>query len=334
MSDTLLRQGSVHHSADEVSKRPVVAVTVVSSNQDLLVPFLDSLLKYSCDDCETKIHVVWNAPSRGGPPLPQELVKRYHTVVMTESFTSGFAPNQNLLLTQVAADYYLIVNDDIIFLPGSIDKPLKYLERCENSGVGMLAIRLLNADGTLQPSTYSFPGILRVVLGLSGLRSLIPLSPKFFRLASFLRLGSGKSRYWPHRETVEVETFRGSYMFVRGTALNEVGLMDLRGGEETEWHARFHRHGWKIVFYSEAEVIHLGSMTVSKDPERDLIALRVALNLYHKHMPRWRYALVRFCCFLIYVEKYAVAKFRSASRARDVARKGLRLIIGWPPEMN
>lgn len=318
----------------KASKRTVVAVTVVSSNEDLLVPFLDSLLKYSPDDCELKIHVAWNAPGRGGARLSPELVKRYPSAVMTESFTSGFPPNQNMLITQVAADYYLIVNDDIIFLPGSVEKPLKYLERPENSGVGMLAIRLLNADGTLQPSTYSFPGILRIVLALSGIRSLLPLSPKFFRLADLMGFGAGKSRYWPHAETLEVETFRGSYMFVRGTAVEEVGLMDVKGGEETEWHIRFRRKGWKTVFYHEAEVIHLGSMTVSNDPERDLIALRMVLNIYCKHMQRWRYALLRFCCLLIYIEKYTIAKFRRVSTTRDVARKGLRLIVRWPHETN
>jgi len=253
---------------------------------------------------------------------------------MTESFTSGFAPNQNMLLNQVVADYYLMVNDDIIFLPGSVEKPLKYLERAENSDVGMLAIRLLNADGTLQPSTYSFPGILRVVLALSGIRSLLPLSRKFFGLAGLMGLGAGKSRYWPHAETVEVETFRGSYMLVRGTAVEEVGLMDVRGGEETEWHIRFWRKGWKIIFFSEAEVIHLGSMTVSKDTERDLIYLRAVLNIYSKHMQRWRYVLLRLCCLLIYIAKYTVARLRLVSTARNVSRKALRLIVQWPQETN
>jgi GT2 family glycosyltransferase len=119
-------------------------------------------------------------------------------------------------------------------------------------------------------------------------------------------------------------------MVVRHEALREVGLMDLMGGEETEWHIRFREKGWKVVFHHEAEVIHLGSATVSKDPYRDLIELRGALNIYYKHMPPWRYALLRACCFLIYVGKYLAASLRWTSTAQDVARKALRLIIRWP----
>ena len=308
----------------------MVAVTVVSSNEDLLVPFLDSLHQHRPRNCELKIFLAWNAPGRGGPPVSPDLARRYPDVTIVESSTSGFPANQNLLLHQAKADYYLVINDDVIFLPGSIDKPLDYLERPENADVGMLAIRLLNRDGTLQPSTYSFAGIPRALLAVSGLRSVVPLRASLFPLAAILGMGRGRSQYWPHSETLEVETFRGSYMLVRGAALDQVGPLDVRGGHESEWHIRFEKHGWKRVFFHDAQVIHLKSMTVATDPESHLTVLRSYLNIYYKHRSTWRFALLRLGCLAIYLVQFGAAKVTGHQEDASTAGRALTMIRSWP----
>jgi hypothetical protein len=237
-----------------------------------------------------------------------------------------------MLLERVTADYYLVINDDLLFRPGSIEKPLAYMQREESRQVGMLTVRLLNADGSLQPSTYRFAGLFRTILSVSGLRRLIPVSPKLFRVAGLLGMGKGKSQYWSHDRTVEVDSCRGAYMLVRHDALRDVGLWDVKGGEETEWHMRFRQRGWKIVFFHEAEVVHLGSMTVSKDPAVELINVRSFLNIYHKHMPGWRYSTIRAVFWLTYAGKFAGALVRGQPERRDVARRGLAMIANWPRE--
>lgn len=315
-------------------RQPVLAVTVVSSNEDLLVPCLDSLLRYRPRDCDFRVYVAWNGPARGLAALPPSLVKRYPDVVMIESHTSGFPPNQNLLLSQITADYYLVINDDVVFLPGSVDKPLAYMERPEASRIGVLSIRLLNADGSLQPSTYSFAGLFRTVLSVSGLRSLVPLSPRLFRLAGLLGFGAGKSQYWSHTETVEIDSCRGAYLLVRHAALRQAGLWDVKGGEETEWHMRFRKCGWKIVFFHGAEVIHLGSGTVGKGSHAGkLINLRSFLNIYHKHEPAWRYSVIRGAFLISYLARYARAKIRRSPEELRAAVHGLKMIRRWPNEV-
>jgi GT2 family glycosyltransferase len=123
-------------------------------------------------------------------------------------------------------------------------------------------------------------------------------------------------------------------MFVRGTALQEVGLLDLKGGEETEWHLRFRQRGWKTVFYHEAEVIHLKSMTVSTDPAAELINLRSFLNIYHKHEVPWRYQVFRLSCVAIYGLKYALARISQRHAIAEVARRGITLSYRWPKDSN
>ena len=330
MSETKQQLSATPGERKPPSRRLRLAATIVSSDEKLLVPCLDTLLKYRPMDCDFKIYVAWNAPSRGLPRLAPELALRYPDVEMIESFTPGYPFNQNLLLNQADADYYLVLNDDLIFLPGSIDKPLNFMARPDNARIGLLTIRLLNADGSLQPSTYSFAGLLRTVWSVSNLRNVIPLSAHLNRVAASIGLGRGRSRYWSHEETVEIESCRGAYMLVRDDALRQVGVFDLEGGHETEWHVRFHQRGWKIVFYHEAEVIHLGSMTVSRDPEKDLLNLESFLNIYYKHMPGWRYVLMRASFFVTYLARYLGAALWRDVTSRRIARKGMSMVVRWP----
>jgi GT2 family glycosyltransferase len=312
-------------------RRPRVAVTAVSSNEGLMRQFLESLARWGrSEQYSLSIYAAWNAPGRGGPPIPSWVKTEFPDVHAIESSVSGFEVNQNLLLRDVEADYILIANDDLIFLEGSLNKPVAYLEDAANRDIGVLGIRLLNADRTLQPSTYSFPGLLRAIVAVSNLRSLIPLSPRLFAMARMCGLGSGKSRYWTHDRTCEVDMFRGSYILVRGETLAQAGLFDVNGGQETEWMARVHQVGWKVLFYSDAEIIHLGSATVSKDPSRELIFLRTFLTFFRRHGPRWRHQALRLWCLAYFGIRYCFAAALCRLDDIRVARQALELVCRTP----
>ncbi len=309
-----------------------IIVTVVTSNEAIVRDCLETLYQHNQNlGYSLEVRLVWNAPGRGGPGLPAALAQAYPQVIMQESATSGFEHNQNLILKDASADYLLIINDDLVFKDGSISKAISYLEKPENQGVGIAGIRLLNPDGSLQPSTYSFPGLMRAVLAISDLRSLLPLSPRLFPLAKELGLGGGRSRYWDHDKTCEVDMFRGSYMLVRGAAFRDVGLFDESGGQETEWIYRFHRCGWKVVFLHEPEIIHLGSATVSKDPGRMLISPKTFLTFFQRHKGPLEYWLLRAWCLVFYRLTYYRARLANdlnhaalAEQAFQFARQGAK----------
>jgi GT2 family glycosyltransferase len=53
----------------------------------------------------------------------------------------------------------------------------------------------------------------------------------------------------------------GAVMLVRRAAIDDVGLLDedfFLFSEETDWHYRFRRGGWKVVFTPDAEAVHVG----------------------------------------------------------------------------
>lgn len=207
--------------------------------------------------------VTCNAPGNG---LADRVRTRFPDARIIENTEPrGFAANHNVVIGASRARYVWLLNDDLLILPDSIETVMRFLERPENARVAVVSPKLLNPDGSLQPSTYSFPSMPQTLLAHSGLRELSITDAILRRLAPVLRSASGSSRYWPHDRTVEVDTLRGACVAMRMQAVRQVGPMvevAIVGGEETEWHRRFKENGWKVVFFPEASVIHYGSQTV------------------------------------------------------------------------
>ena len=165
-----------------------------------------------------------------------------------------------------------LLNDDLLILPGAIQKVTQYMDLPGSSRVGVVSPKLLNPDGSLQPSTYGFPSMPQILLAHSGLREMPATDRLLGFVAPYLRKKEGSSRFWAHDRIVEVDTLRGACVAMRMKAVRQVGPMvevAIVGGEETEWHRRFHEQGWKVVFFPEASVIHYGSQTV-RDGSRNL----------------------------------------------------------------
>ncbi len=312
-------------------RRAVVDVTVVSSIERLLDGCLSSLFEHGQDPSyELRVHAVWNGAARGQGPLAGGLRARYPEVEWIENPVSGFSRNQNLMLRRVAGDYALVINDDLVFLPGSVDRAVKFMEKPENAKVGVLGIRLLNPDGSLQPSTYSFAGVMRAILDITNARRFIPLTPRMFPIARLLGIRPGGSRYWDHDKTCDVDTFRGAYILVRGAGLQDIGLLDELGGVETDWNYRFHRGGWRVVFFHEAEIIHLGSQTTSVDPTFAAGNVQNWMNLLHKQVSPFRFWFFRLFCLSYYRSSSLLATIRRDRAAKRNASRISGVVNEWP----
>lgn len=315
-----------------MTKSITIDVSIVTSKEDLILQCLRSLFDYNSIHCESlnlNVTVIWNNLNS---TIPRRLQDYSDRIKLIESKKSGFAKNQNIVVKESRADYILLANDDIVFLPGTLEKTILFMERPENAKIGVLGPKLLNQDRTLQHSTYSFITIFRAILFCLGLRNLIPISGRTIRLVSILGMGRGRSRFWSHDSICDVDTFRGAYMLARGVAIKEVGLMDevtLAGGEEAEWHYRFWQRGWRVVFYPEAEVIHLGSQTVKDDSMQEINYLIGYLNFFKKH--RGKVAFYGFCLavFFIYLTRFSIATISNNLMLRRVSSTAVRTVLEW-----
>jgi GT2 family glycosyltransferase len=307
---------------------------VSGSNEEMLFECIESLYATMSGSVYSwSVTVTCNATS---PTLAARVRAAYPSSKVIDNPTSrGFAANHNTVLAASRARYLWLLNDDLLILPDAIRKVTEYMDRPENTRVAVVSPRLLNADGSLQPSTYGFPTMPQLLLVYSGLREHRVTHAILSKVAPVLRPREGSSRFWAHDRTVEVDTFRGACVAMRMTAVRDVGPMTevaIVGAEETEWHRRFHRKGWKVVYFADASVIHYGSQTVREGgtnmyPEY----LKGALHYFRTGSSRASYAA--FCTVLMGVlgVRTAIATVRrdkseitAARRFAAVAWDGLR----------
>lgn len=284
-----------------VSQDKDIEFSIVSgSNEEMLFGCIDSLVSTMKGSRYTwGLTITSNATETG---LAGRLRAMYPEAnIIDNPAPRGFAANHNRVLRVSRARYVWLLNDDLLILPDAIRKVTEFMDRPENSRVAVVSPRLLNPDGSLQPSTYGFPSMPQILLAHSGLRELRFTDAVMKRVAPVLRSREGSSRYWAHDRTVEVDTLRGACVAMRMKAVRQVGPMvevAIVGGEETEWHRRFHDEAWKVVYYPEASVIHYGSQTV-RDGSRNLYPeyLKGALYFFRTGKGKARYQI--FCASLL-----------------------------------
>lgn len=302
---------------------------VVGANPALVFECLASFFAHAPAQPSYRVVVTANRP---GTDLAASLARRFggrRIEVVEHAAPRGFADNHNRVLASSSAEFAFVLNDDLIFTRGSIDALLAFMSEAGNADVAMVTPRLLNADGTVQPCTYSFPTVPRALLSVSGLRDWLPFSGPMSRLAALAGRGAGGSRFWAHDRTVAVEAFKGACMLARMAAVRRVGLMhtaSLAGGEEIEWHYRLRRAGWRVVFFAGAEVIHVGGET-----RRGSLALQneeLKSYLYYFAHHRSRAARVAFeaAAFSLLRLRWLAERLRGASAQAAATLEGTRII--------
>jgi GT2 family glycosyltransferase len=143
--------------------------------------------------------------------------------------------------------------------------------------VGLAGPRILNPDGTVQPSSKEFPTIRRYLLEALAVHA----SARVF----FLR---NSSIGWQTLDTSRnVDVLKGCFWMVRRKALDEVGLLDERFyiyGEDIDWCGRFRKEGWHIAYFNEAEAIHFGEASSTRAPTRFYVEMfKARLQYVQKH---------------------------------------------------
>ena len=269
-----------------MSARPVkLDVSVVfGANEEHIAACLGSIEDGDRSDLDVRVTVFANDPDSR---LADDLARRFPAMrFIRNERVRGFAENHNDVLRASTADHVLVLNDDVLLRPDTLRACVEFLERPENARVASLSPRLLNPDGSLQRSTYSFPTLPRAWLSVTGLRGVLPFGRVTDLAARLTRRDDGRSRFWAHDRTVDVDTFRGACMFVRVETLRELGPLDEAsriGVEEVEWHRRAIGAGWRVVFFAGAEAVHYGSRTIRLDPRLRNEYLKGFLNYFAKH---------------------------------------------------
>jgi GT2 family glycosyltransferase len=184
----------------------------------------------------------------------------------------GFAAGNNVALRKAKGRHVMLLNTDTLIHGDVLPQAVAWLDA--HPGVGVLGPRVLNSDGSVQPSCSAFPSLGFLAMQTLGLT----------RIAS---LDAYRMTGWDRMSERRVDVISGAAMFVRRAAMEEVGLLDeafFFYGEETDWCHRFRLAGWDLVFSPIAEITHFGGGTVRKlNHRRDVLMTQGTTRLHRKH---------------------------------------------------
>jgi N-acetylglucosaminyl-diphospho-decaprenol L-rhamnosyltransferase len=173
----------------------------------------------------------------------------------------GYARAANAGAEALEGDAYLVVNNDaFVRRPGSVAKMLAALGRDRTA---IVVPRLLNEDGSLQPTVKPLDTPVVALVRASGLSRFVPnrWQPRW-------------STHWDHARSREIRAADGAVMLVRADAWKALGGFSRNTymyAEDTEICWRAVELGWTVWFESGAEFVHLGNATASRrwsNPER------------------------------------------------------------------
>jgi N-acetylglucosaminyl-diphospho-decaprenol L-rhamnosyltransferase len=205
-----------------------------------------------------EVIVIDSASSDGTADFVRERFPDVRLVPLTENRGYGAALNEGMRLS--GARYFLLMNGDAWPKPGAIEELLDFAESEQRAGV--IGPRLLNLDGTLQPSVRGFPTLWRLATEYLFLRWFAPRSRA---LNAFYSAG------FDHRSVRDAEFLVGAVLLVRRDVVDEIGVFDTRFfmfNEEVDFCYRVREAGWRVVFYPGAQFVHVGGASTRLDWSR------------------------------------------------------------------
>ena len=195
----------------------------------------------------------------------------------------GFTGGNNIALRQVVGRNVLLLNPDTEAEPGSITLMSRYLDT--HPGVGAVGPKLLNTDGSLQPSGTPLPTPWRDLLGHTGLWKLKP--------------GLSSERWHYGREDFdmdwETDSVTGACLMTRKAILDQVGLLEeafFMFYEEVELCWRIRRAGFKVMFLPESRVKHHWMGSVRQQSKAMTKRLFHSMAIYYRKTMGWRGIIV------------------------------------------
>jgi len=216
----------------------------------------------------------------------------------------GFARAVNQALAVAKGRFVLLLNPDTQVRPRTLRQLLAFADAHPTAGI--VGPRLVNPDGTLQPSAYRFPTLVQAAGTILGVKRLVPV--RWLRARAGRWLGSRFGQLDPHETPRPVDLVTGACMLVRRPVLDAIGGLDPRFFlyfEEKDFCLRARRAGFSTHFDPSTEVLHAIGGSSRGDPMITVVERCRSMRQYH--------------------DKHGGAATRVALRALFLGGGGLRL---------
>ena len=275
-----------------------VSIIIVNYNTlNLLRDCLASLMQTEGGVCE--IVVVDNASADGSAAMVEKEFPG--VIVIRNRQNAGFSRANNQGIRQAKGKFFLLLNSDTVVRAGAVQSMAEFLR--SQAEVGAVTCRLLNADGTIQPSISNRPGPVLLFFRLLGVSRLISGERTRHWLSRTCGFFLGKtirsylSPYVAHNSPFEVENISGACLMLRREVVEQVGFLDegfFMYFEDMDYCLRLQNAGWKMYYLPQGEIVHFGGMS-SGGRMRNYSAhsYRALFHFYKKHFSSAMVVFVR-----------------------------------------
>lgn len=161
----------------------------------------------------------------------------------------GYGTAHNLSLRRSIEDpeteYHLVINSDVDFKPEIISQIINKMD--SDKSIGQLGPRVVYPDGRLQPTVRLLPTPTDLIF-----RRFLPSRLNKKRNNRFTLAD------WDHSQQADIPYHQGSFMFLRTSALKDVGLFDERFfmyPEDIDLTRRIHSR-YKTLYWPEVTISH------------------------------------------------------------------------------
>ncbi|MEP2530370.1 glycosyltransferase family 2 protein [Shimia sp.] len=247
-----------------------LSIVIVNWNTEDLLRDCLRTVEAGIGDLRAEVLVVDNGSCDGSVAMVQQ---EFPWVMLIEAGENlGFASGNNVALRRATGRHVMLLNTDTLLHGDVLTDSVAWLD--QHPWVGVMGPRVLNTDGSVQASCSAFPSLGNLTMQTLGLT-------KFAHWDRYRMTG------WDRQTERNVDVISGAAMFVRRTAMEEVGLLDeafFFYGEETDWCRRFKQTGWELVFSPIQAVTHFGNGSVRKlNHRRDVLMTQGTTRLHLKH---------------------------------------------------
>lgn len=214
-------------------------------------------------------------------PVQQENVKVYSGLE-----NKGFGQACNYGARQARGKYLLFLNPDTIVGQEAINKSLGYMKT--HPDIGALGIKTYLPDGTFDHGCKrGFPTPLNSLYYFLGLDKMFPHNPQY---------GGYRLTYLSEHETNEVDSVSGAFLMMPRSLFEDLGGFDedfFMHGEDLDLCYRIKQAGFRIIYYAEAQMIHLkGQSALNTGHKAVLRHLYYSMELFYDKHYHKRYNLL------------------------------------------
>ena len=258
--------------------------------KDDILRAVESLEEDICD-CPYDVQITVADNSENKDKIRDELEQKFPSIKYVDCGGNvGFGKGNTEGFKATPARYYFALNRDTIIPTHSytVERLIKFMD--SEPKIGCIGTKLLNMDGTLQESCYSF-----------NLSSML--------IKPFKQMNLDKKYKWvkkytdrllmkdfDHNKTQPVDWVLGASLVVRKEVVDQIGWFDDRYFmylEDADWCRNMWEHGWPVYYVHDIVIKHAYERCSAKVPGivkallKNKLA-RIHLSSWIKFLWKWR----------------------------------------------